>query len=145
LTQQINVLGANGQPVAGGPTPSPTPPGGGANGLSVHLQLKPQSLKSVLSGGMTVRVTSNQAADGIATVTIPRSAAKRAHIQAHGAAVRIGLGTVQVRNGTATLRVHFSRSAAAKLRNLGHVTLTLRLALVAHGGVHRAYVIAGRY
>jgi PKD domain len=143
LTQQINVLGANGQPVSGGPTP--TPPGQGASGLSVHLQLKPQSLKSVLSSGMTVRVTSNQAADGIATVSIPRSAAKRAHIQAHGAAVRIGLGTVQVRNGTATLRVRFSRSAAAKLRKLGHVTLTLRLALVAHGGVHRAYVIAGRY
>ena len=45
------------------------------------LQLLPQSLKTVLRNGISVRVTSNAPANGIATVSITRASAKKAHIQ----------------------------------------------------------------
>jgi hypothetical protein len=148
VSQQIQVLGANGQPVpvvvSPPPTTSPAPPQNG--GLTLRLQLMPQSLRNVLAFGIKVRVSSNMAADGIATVSIPRKAAKRAHIKVgNSPLVRIGIGTVQVKNGTGTLHVHLSQAIAAKLRRLGHVTLTVRLRLVAAGG-HRASIVeAGRY
>jgi hypothetical protein len=153
-TQTIQVLGPNGQPVAGGPAPTSGGSGSGsgsggagaASGFVVHLQLMPQSLRNVLSAGINVRLTSNQAADGIASVYIPRSAARRAHIKTgRSSSVRIGIGTVQVKNGTGTLHVRLSKATAAKLRHLGHVTLTIRLALVGVSG-HRVTVVeAGRY
>jgi hypothetical protein len=107
----------------------------------------PQSLKGVLRSGITIRVSSNVAANGIATVSISRAAAKRAHIKSgHGAAVRIGLGTVSsITNGTVTLHLHLSRTVAKKLAHLGHVTLTVRLALVAAGNQRFAIDVAGRY
>jgi PKD repeat protein len=154
LTQTVQVLGADGTPVGTAPT-TPTPPsaGGGSGGstsgpaLTVHLQMLPQSLKSVLSKGIAVRVTSNRAANGIATVWVTRATAKRAHIKTGKAAVvRIGLGTVSsVRNGTVTLRLHLSPAVAKKLRHLRHVSLTVRLALVAAGNHRLSIVAAGRY
>jgi hypothetical protein len=146
ITQIVQVLGANGQPVPNtGSVPSTTPPSG--SGLTAHLQLLPQSLKAVLKNGIAVRVSSNQAANGIATVWITRAAAKRAHInRGHGPAVRIGIGTVaSITNGTVTLRLHLSRSTATKLAHLGHVTMTIRLALVASGNQRFAIDVAGRY
>jgi hypothetical protein len=160
ITQTVVVLGANGQPVpgTGGSTPGPTtgqpatgtPSGSGSgagSGLTAHLQLLPQSLKAVLKNGIAVRVSSNRAANGIATVWIARSAAKRAHLAARkGGAVRIGIGTVaSITNGTVTLHLHLSRSVAKKLAHLGHVTLTIRLALVASGNQRYAVDAAGRY
>jgi hypothetical protein len=146
VSQTVAVLGANGQPVPVNVTPPTTPPSSQKNrGLSVRLQLVPQSLRSVLNGGLSIRVSSNAAADGIASVFIPRSAAKRARIAGNGSSVRIGLGTVTIKNGTGTLHVHLAKATAAKLRSLGHVTLTIRLALVASGNQHRAFVAAGRY
>jgi hypothetical protein len=163
LTQTIDVLGPDGLPVGAAPT-TPTPPtapiapapttGGGSGGgstagpaLSVHLQMLPQSLKSVLRKGIAVRVTSNRAANGIATVWISRAVARRAHIKTGKAGVvRIGLGTVaSVKNGTVTLRLHLSPAVAKKLRHLGHVSLTVRLALVSAGNHRLAIVAAGRY
>ncbi len=144
LVEPIVVLGANGQP---------SPPSGGSgsggsgsgsgNALQVHLQLQPQSLKAILRNGISVRVTSNAAANGIATVVISRKAAKRAHIKVGKAAtVRIGLGTVSsVQNGTITLHLHLSKTTAAKLRHLQHIAMTIRLALVASGN-HRIAVDA---
>jgi hypothetical protein len=121
--------------------------GSSGSSLSVHLQLLPQSLKAVLKGGIAVRVSSNNAANGIATVSISRSAAKRAHIKVGRAAtVRIGIGTVSsVTNGTITLRLHLSRAMVKKLAHVGHVTMTIRLALVAAGNQHDAVVAAARY
>ena len=135
FSQIVQVLGANGQ--------APPPPSGGSGGngsgsnnaLHVHLQLQPQSLKAALRNGISVRVTSNAAANGIATVMISRKAAKRAHIKVgKGPTVRIGLGTVSsVKNGSVMLRLHLSAATAAKLRRLGHVDMTIRLTLVAAG------------
>ena len=143
VTQTLTVLGSNGQPVNNTPAPGGSNPGS----LSVQLQLLPQSLKSVLRNGIGLRVTSNRAANGIATVWITRAAAKRAKIKVgKGPAVRIGIGTVSsITNGTVTLRLHLSKSTATKLRRLGHVTLTVRLALVASGNQQSAIDAAGRY
>jgi hypothetical protein len=141
ITQTVVVLGSDGLPVPSTPAP------GGSSSLNVHLQLLPQSLKSVLRNGIGVRVSSNMAANGIATVWITRAAAKRAHIKVgKSPAVRIGIGTVSsITNGAVTLRLHLSRATAAKLARLGHVTMTVRLALVAAGNQQYASVAAGRY
>lgn len=162
LTQTIQVLGPGGQPApAGAPattTSASSGSGSGSSGsgsgsaagsalLSVRLQLLPQSLKSVLRSGIAVRVSSNEAANGIATVSITRAAARRAHIKVGRARmVRIGLGTVSsITNGTVRLRLHLSRAMAKKLAHLIHVDMTVRLALVAAGNQRFAIDAAGRY
>jgi hypothetical protein len=164
LTQTIQVLGSPGQPAAPGSPNNPgssnpvTPgsssgpgshTGGSSSGsaVDVHLQLMPQSLKSVLRHGISVRVSSNKDANGIATVSISRAAARRAHIKVgSGQAVRIGIGTLaSVTNGTVTLHLHLSPAMARKLAHLGHVTMSIRLALVAAGNQSFAVDAAGRY
>ncbi|MBV8217884.1 MAG: PKD domain-containing protein, partial [Solirubrobacterales bacterium] len=122
IVQAVQVLGATGQPV---PPPTSSTGGGGGgsgsgsgsgsgNGLTVHIQMLPQSLQAVLRNGIAVRVTANEPANGIATVTITRGSAKRAGIKiGHSPAVRIGLGTVStITNGTVTLRLHLSQAMA---------------------------------
>jgi hypothetical protein len=143
ITQTVTVFGSDGQPVNNNPAPGGATPGS----LNVQLQLLPQSFKSVLRNGIGLRVTSNRAANGIATVWITRAAAKRAKIKVgKGPAVRIGIGTVSsITNGTVTLRLHLLKSTATKLARLGHVTLTVRLALVASGNQQSAIDAAGRY
>jgi hypothetical protein len=150
LTQTIQVLGAAGQTVT--PPPAQASSGGGGvsaagTALSVRLQMLPQSLKAVLRSGISIRVSSNQPASGIASVSITRAAAKRAHIKVgRGPTVVIGLGTVSsITAGTVNLHLHLSAKTAAKLRHLGRVTLTVRLALVAAGGQHYAIDAAGKY
>jgi len=135
LTQTIAVLGANGQPA------------GSSSGLQVRLQLMPQSLRTVLRGGIVVRVSSNQAAAGIASVLISRADAKRARIKSGGGpAVVIGRGTVPaIKAGTVNLRLWLSPAVGAKLKRLRGVTLTIRLAVVASGGSQFATDTAGRY
>ncbi len=153
LSQTIQVLGPDGQPAGSAPSTPPAPATGGGSGstsgpaLNVHLQMLPQSLKSVLSKGIAVRVSSNRAANGIATVWITRATARKAHINTGRAAVvRIGLGTVSsITNGTVTLRLHLSPTVIKKLRHLKHLTMTVRLALVASGNHRIAIVAAGRY
>jgi len=155
LSQTIAVLGSNGQSVPAGTT-QPTGSGGagGSGGgttsapaLRVRILLMPQALRAVLRSGIAVRVSSNEAANGFATVSITRSTAKRVHIKGgHGPSVVIGRGTVSgVTAGTVTLRLHLSRGVSSKLKSLRHVTLTVRLALVAAAGDHFAIDAAGRY
>ncbi len=150
LSQTVQVLGGSGQV-----TP-PAPPGSGSGSgsgsksgpaLAVRIQLLPQSLKAVLHNGIAVRVSSNKAANGIATVWIPRAAAKRAHIKTgRGGAVRIGIGTIaSIKDGRVTLRLHLSSATSKKLRGLRHLTLTVRLSLVAAGNHRLSIVAAGRY
>ena len=150
LTQTIQVLGSSGQPAPPAPSAAGAGGGGGSaagSALSVHLQLMPQSLKGVLRSGIAVQVTSNKSANGIATVSITRAAARRAHIKVgKGPTVRIGIGTLSsVTNGTVTLHLHLSRNIATKLAHLGHVDLTVRLALVASGNQQVAIDAAGKY
>jgi hypothetical protein len=152
LTQTIQVLGPDGQPTPGGGSAPATPvtPGSGSGSggsLNVHLQLMPQSLKTVLAHGIGVRVSSNKAANGVATVWITRAAAKRAHISVGRAAtVRIGIGTVSsITNGTVTLHLHLSKAMAKKLSHVRHVAMTIRLALVAAGNDQTAVDVAASY
>jgi hypothetical protein len=151
LVQTIDVLGSNGQTV---PPPSTSGSGGsggsgGGSGpaFSVRVQLLPQSLKTVLQNGIAIRVTSNKPANGIATVSITRRSAKKAHIQfGRGPSVRIGIGTVSsIKNGTVTLRLHLSKAMAKKLSKLHRVAMTIRLQLVGPGGQRYAIDVAGRY
>jgi hypothetical protein len=175
LSQTIAVLGPNGeQPppptvsgagsgagstASGGPSTSSgsssgagPSPGGGSSApshptLKVHLQLMPQGLKTMLVHGLALRVTSSQAADGFATLSIPRAAARRVHIKAgRGPSVVIGRGTVAgITDGTTSLRLHLSRAIVTKLEHLRHVVVTIRLALVATGDRHVAIDVAGHY
>jgi PKD repeat protein len=148
-TQSIVVLGAAGQ----NPTPPTTQqPGGGhsaapAPAFQVHLQLSPQSLKSVLRNGIALQVHSNKVANGILTVSISRAEAKRAHIKVgRGSSVVIARGTTSaVKNGVSHLLLHLPRKVAAKLKKLRHATFSVRLSLVASGGGHLGIDAAGKY
>ncbi|HWC85689.1 MAG TPA: PKD domain-containing protein [Solirubrobacteraceae bacterium] len=143
LSQTISVLGPSGQPVV----PPIGPPTPGSTALQAHLQLMPQGLKSLLRHGVSLRLTSNQAADGFVTLSIPRSAARRAHIKTgRGAMVVVGRGTISgIGNGTVSLHVRLSRTMAKKLGHLRHVAVTVRLTLAGAGGAHVAVDAAGRY
>lgn len=145
LTHAISVLGPTGQVVA--PPPTAGGPNGTSPGLHVKLQLLPESLKALLRRGVSLKVTANEAADGIASISIARATAKHAHIAAgRGPAVVIGRGTVKgVINGTIGLRLRLSKTVAAKIRRLGHVTLTISLTLLDHSGDKQTVVVAGRY
>jgi PKD repeat protein len=149
-TQQVVVLGPGGQIVPPSVAPPTAQPGKSSTthpALSVRVALAPQGLKGILRSGVALNVTTNQSANGILTLSIPRSAAKRAHISAgHSSSVVIGRGTVSgIHSGSNHLHVHLPKATAAKLKRLGHVTLTFRLTLVAQGG-HRITVdAAGHY
>jgi hypothetical protein len=142
LSQPVTVVGANGQPL-----PGSNPASSSSLGLRVHLQLLPQSLRTVLRRGVTLRVSSNEPADGIATLTITRAAAKRAHIKVgRGPSVLIGRGTVSgVKNGSVNLHLHLSPAIAARLARLRHVAITIHLTLIAANRGHVTAVVAGRY
>jgi hypothetical protein len=143
VTHAISVLGPTGQvvtlPGAGGKGTSP--------GLHVKLQLLPQGLKSLLRHGVSLKVTANEAAAGIASISITRSEAKRAHIAAgRGSSVVIGVGTVKgVVNGTVALHLRLSKKVAAKIKRLRHLTLTIRVTLLDHTGDRQTVVVAGQY
>ena len=81
-------------------------------------------------------MSSNEAADGFAQVSISRRDAKRAHIKTgRSPSVVIGRGTVaRINAGTVTLHVYLSRSVATALKRLKHVTLTIRFSLVSASG-----------
>ncbi len=121
--------------------------GSAPQGLHARLSLMPQSLTSALRKGLAMAVTTTQTADGIATVSISRAAASRAHIR-HGAGskVVIGRGTVTgLKAGTIHLRLHLPSAIVTRLLHLHHVALTVRLALVGAGGAHVAVDVAGQY
>jgi hypothetical protein len=140
LSQTIQVLGANGQPVT-----SPTSKAG--KGLHARIQLIPQGLRTVLRKGVMVRVKSNESANGIASVSISRAQARRVHIKlGRGPSVQLGVGTLSaIKAGTVTLHLRLPAAMVARLRHLTHLTLTVRLALVGPGGDHLAIDAAGRY
>ena len=87
ISQTIVVLGADGQPVPPAPSRQPS--------LHARLQLLPQGLRTMLRVGLAARVSSNEVADGIATMSISARDADRAHIRhGRGANVVIARGTV---------------------------------------------------
>ncbi|MDQ6779313.1 MAG: PKD domain-containing protein [Actinomycetota bacterium] len=143
----VNVLGVNGKPV----TPPGTVPGTGTTlghtALHAHLLLLPEGMQAMLRHGLSLRVSSNEAADGFVTLSISRGAAKRAHIRTgHSATVVVGHGTISgVTAGTVNMGVKLSEGMVKKLGNLRHLTLTVRLVLAGAGGDHVAIDAAGRY
>jgi hypothetical protein len=153
LTQTVQVLGPNGLPVnppttqpGGSGQPSSTPPA--AKVFQARLQLLPQALRAVLRRGISLRVTSNEAADGIATVTISRALAKRLGIKLGNLSyVVIGRGTLsgKIQGGTVQLHLHLPQSITSKLAKLRHVTLTVHLKLTGPGGVRQGLAAAGQY
>jgi PKD domain len=149
LTQAVTVLGPNGQPVPPTPTPSNGTPSnqGSVKGLRVALALLPQSLRSMLKSGVLVSVSSNQAANGYATVSITKATAKQAHIKTgRGPSVTIGIGTLSnVKSGVQRLHLHLSKAMAKKLSRLKRVNLTVRLVLVSRNGGAVAIDAAGHY
>lgn len=150
LSQPVQVLSATGQPVITTLTP-PTSQGAGRPpappALSIKLQLLPQALRNVLRKGIALRVQSNMAADGFATISISRKAARRAKIKlGRRPIVVIGTGTVSsIRAGSVILHLRMSRVVARKLSRLRHLKMTVRLALVASNGHHFAIDVAGKY
>jgi hypothetical protein len=138
-SQTITVLGANGQPVGSG--------AGSGAGLRAHVLLLPQSLRAMLRRGISLLVSSNERADGILTISIPRAAARRAGLRVgRGASVSIGRGTVSgLRDGLVTLHLRLSRRIARALDRLHSLTMTVHLLLLASGGGRLGLDVAGRY
>ncbi|HUZ29414.1 MAG TPA: PKD domain-containing protein [Solirubrobacteraceae bacterium] len=138
ISQTIQVLLPNGQPY------SPPP---ATQRLQARIHLIPQSLAHALHGGIAAVLNSNEAADGFASVLISRAVAKRAHIQAgRGPSVVIGRGTISgIKGGVVTLHLRLSRTIAAKLARLRHVTLTVHLMLIGATGGRLRIDVAGRY
>jgi hypothetical protein len=148
FSQLVAVLGANGLPTPPSNPPTTNPTNVGSSGpLQVRIQLLPQALRSVLRSGISVQVSSNGPANGIAMVYISRATAKRAHIKVgRGTIVVIGRGTLsQVKDGTGVLHLYLSGATASKLKHLKHATLNVRLSLVGVAGAHLVVVAAGRY
>jgi len=147
LSSPIQVLGATGLPVPQPSTHGTTGGPGSEPALLVRLQLLPQALKSVLRSGVELRVNSSEAANGFATVSISRAAARRAHIKSgRKPFVVIGTGTVsQVKNGTVTLHLRLSSAMVKKLKHLKHLSLSVRLALVDAFGRRMTVDVAGNY
>ncbi len=92
-------------------------------------------------------MTSNKAADAIASLLITRRAAKRAHLRPGRApSFTIGRGTFSgVRVGTMTLHLRVSHKIAMKLRKVRHLAITVRVTLFAAGGQRRTVTAAARY
>ena len=143
LARSITVPGKSVQ----APPPPPPPSKHTSHRLSARLRLIPESLHAALRDGVAAFITANQVANGIATVSISSTAATRAGI-AHGPGptVVIGRGTVEgVKAGRITLRLLLPQTVTQQLARLQHVTLTLRLVLVAGSGTHVAVNASGRY
>ncbi len=141
LSRTITVLGQNGVLPPSTGTPPATP------GLLARLALLPQGLKGLLRSGVSLRVTSNQPASGLATISISRGAARRAHLRVgHGASVVIGRGTIAgVAGGTTYLRIRVGHAMASKLGRLRHLTLSVRVLLITSSRGHIAVDAAGNY
>jgi PKD repeat protein len=149
LSQTIQVLGANGQPVPVGSSSGVE--GGAGTGragpLQLRMQLMPQGLRQLLRSGIEVRVTANETANGFAYVSISRRLARRLHIRTgRGPETVIGEGTVsQVKDGTVTLYLHLAKGTVAKLKRARLVTFEVSLKLVGVGGDHLSADAAGSY
>lgn len=144
LSRVARALGSRSLPI---PPPTMTPNVGTSSGLTVSLQLMPQAFGFMLTRGVAVRVSSNEAANGFATIAISRRTAKRAGIKTGDKAlVAIGTGTVSgVKDGTVMMHLHLSRAVAKQLRPLGYVTLTVHVTLLDSAGKHVSLDVTGSY
>lgn len=150
LTQAIKVSGppppapSTGGSGGGSSTPPPPP---AAPSLGARFQLLPQSLRAVINQGVGVTLSAREAADGVAYISIPAAAARRAHLKGvHGATMMVGRGALSGITATSVTRhLHLPLALRAKLRKLRKLTLTVRLVLVGADGAREAIDLAGRY
>jgi PKD repeat protein len=148
LTQPITI-GTPASASGGGPGGTT----GAGNGLgistvfSVGINLIAANLHSVLHDGIPAMVTSNRPADGFATISIPSSVAKRAHIHAGKAAsVIIGRAIVShIVPGTNHVRIHLGASIVSRLRSLSHAKISIRIQLTDPTGQRQAIDAARTY
>jgi hypothetical protein len=140
--------------VLAAPSAGPSAAGGsqGASGasaqLNVRLELVPESLRALLRNGVALVATANEAADGVASISITRSEAKHAHIRYRPSqsVVVIGRGTVKgLVNGADHLHLRLSKQIAAKLKRLRRVVLTIQLKAVDSRGESQTVSATGRY
>jgi hypothetical protein len=131
--------GATGAVAAQAPTSTPA--------LSVKLQLLPQALRGALRRGLALQVSSNEPADGFATVWLPKAVGRLVGIQAgRRASVVIARGTVsQVKAGTMKLHLRLASGLAKRLARLHNLTLTVRMALVDAAGKRAGVDVTGNY
>ncbi len=134
------------------PTPSTTPPGGtGSSGSSggsggaatstpppvLGASVTSKSLKKALSSGLPVRYSTNEQVAGNIEVLLENSTAKRLGIKGAtatglpaGTPKSIVVGTavlVTTKAGQGTIRVKFTSRAAARLKHVHKLKVTLRL------------------
>lgn len=153
VTEPVTVSGAPPPP----PPPPPAPGGGSSTStgaapspaVSVAPVVPPtpppvlgasvmsKSLKKVLSGGLAVRYTANEQVAGSIQVLLESTAAKRLGIKGAnatglpaGTPSSIVVGTavlVTTKAGQGTIRIKFTTRAAARLKRVHKLKLTLRL------------------
>ena len=134
--------------LAPGGSSTSTGTAGSSAGLNVKLQLVPESLKTLLRSGVALVATANKVADGVTSISITRSEAKRAHIpyRPSQSVVVIGRGTVKgLVNGADHLHLRLSKQIAAKLKRLRRVVLTIQLKAVDSRGESQTVSATGRY
>jgi hypothetical protein len=127
--------GNSGTPGGAGTTPTPSTAGGTPPVLGASVTSK--SLKKALSGGLPVRYTTNEQVAGSIEVLLESSTAKRLGIKGApatglpaGTPSSIVIGTavlVTTKAGQGTIRVKFSSRAAARLKHVHKLKVTLRL------------------
>jgi hypothetical protein len=126
---------------------TPTTPSTNASAaLRARIQLVPQGLRQMLRSGIDLQVAANQPADGIATITIPRQSARKAHIASGaGPMVVIGRGTVASVNGLTNVSLRLPSATVRKLSELTRVFVTVRLTLIDAALDHVAVDAVGYY
>lgn len=115
--------------------------------LAVKAQLLPQARRGVLARGLAIQLASNQAANGFATVSVPRALAKHLGITTgRRTSVVIASGTVsQVKAATMKLHLRLAATLVRRLNRLQHLTLTVRMTLVDSAGKRAGVDVTGTY
>jgi hypothetical protein len=123
--------GGSGAPAPTGPVPVVTPP------PVLGAAVTSKSLKKALSNGLPVRYTTNEQVAGNIEVLLESNVAKRLHITGAtatglpaGTPKSIVVGTavlVTTKAGQGTIRVKFTSRAAARLKHVHKLKITLRL------------------
>lgn len=110
--------------------------------------LGPESLRQLFRNGVDLRASTNQAADGVASIFISAAEARHVHIYfRHGQSrVMVGRGTIKSLSGAGgSFHLRLSRKVMSRLRHLTHVTLTVQLLALNASGQRRVVTVAGRY
>jgi hypothetical protein len=121
---------------------------GGPTIFTLSALLIPESRKQLIRQGVALRASANEAADGVASISISASEARQAHIyfKRGESSVVVGRGTIKgLSAGAGTFHLRLSKSVMARLGRLSHVALTIELVALDRSGQRRTIAIAGHY